>query len=310
MVLTHVHQKWQMDFKVRIHLKGGETVQLHTVTDSFSNAHIGAFLYRSKRNTSRVPYMDVQTTLRACFTEWGTLPDAIQTDGEPILAAAVGELPTRFTLWLAGLGIAHYKIASGKPTQNGSVERDHRTIYDYALFGQQHRCMSELQTYLHKCRHKLNKRYPSRSKRCGRKPPLIAHPELLVPLRAYQPQLEEVLFDLNKVDALLAQCRLERKVGKTGQITIGGMHETYCVGRAYARQYVHVRFEPSTRDYVAFVSNQKESLEEVKRFPARNISVNDILWRDMPERMICPQQMAFPLLWEAPCGVGERVYSL
>jgi hypothetical protein len=86
--LQFVHQRWEIDFKVKIHLTSGETVQQHTVTEPWSGAFIGSFLYPSKPNSNRVPLADVQNTLRICFAEWG-LPDEIQTDGEPILAATV-----------------------------------------------------------------------------------------------------------------------------------------------------------------------------------------------------------------------------
>lgn len=103
--LEHVRQRWEIDFKVKIQLQGGETVQLHTVTDSFSGAHIGAYLYASDPHTSRVALQEVQATLRACFIEWQTLPEEIQTDGETVLAVR-DDLPTDFTLWLAGLGVS------------------------------------------------------------------------------------------------------------------------------------------------------------------------------------------------------------
>lgn len=103
--LEHVRQRWEIDFKVKIQLQGGETVQLHTVTDSFSGAHIGAYLYASDPHTRRVALQEVQATLRACFIEWQTLPEEIQTDGETVLAVR-DDLPTDFTLWLAGLGVS------------------------------------------------------------------------------------------------------------------------------------------------------------------------------------------------------------
>ncbi len=45
---------------------------------------------------------------------------------------------------------------------------------------------------------------------------------------------------LTKVDTFLAQYQLQRKVGKNGQITIGGEHEYYSVGSAYAGQFVQI----------------------------------------------------------------------
>ncbi len=294
-ILTHTHQRWEIDFKVRIHLKGGETVQMHTVTDPFSGAHIGAYLYLSGRDTSRVPLLDVQATLRACFTEWRTLPEEIQTDGETILAATAVELPTLFTLWLAGLGVGHRRITPGRPTENGSVERGHRTLNDYGLYGQLHRSHADLQIYLSQCREELNTRYPSRAKGCGGQPPLTAHPELLHPLREYHPAYEQFLFDLRKTDALLATCLLERKVGKTGQITIGGEHEYYQVGRAFARQFVQVRFDPATRNFVAYFPDEQGQLQEIKRWPARNFEAHHLLWPGDPPPLHCPQQLALPL---------------
>jgi transposase InsO family protein len=299
-ILSRVHQRWEIDFKVKIHLAGGETVQLHTVTDPFSGAHLGAYLYRSGSDVSRVPLGDVQATLRACFTEWETLPEEIQTDGEAILAATAGELPTAFTLWLAGLGIAHRRIRPRRPTDNGSVERDHRTLTDYSLQGQLHRSLKDLQTYLHQCRLELNTRYPSRAKGCGGQPPLTAHPELLHSPRRYYPEQEEFLFDRRKVDTLLAACSWERKVGQMGQITIGGAHERYLVGRAFARQTVQIRFDLSTRNYVACRPDEAGQLQEIKRWPARNLEVHQLLWQAGPLPTHYPQQLALPLLWNNP----------
>jgi transposase InsO family protein len=295
--LTHAHQRWEIDFKVKIHLDCGLTVQLHTVKDPFSGAHIGACVYVSEPETSRVPLLEVQATLRACFTEWGTLPEEIQTDGEPILAATRGELPTGFTLWLSGLGVDHRTIRPGCPTQNGSVERDHRTLNEYSLQGQLDRSPADLQAYLDQCRQELNTRYPSRAKGCGGQPPLSAHPELLQPFREYRPENEEGLFDLGRVDALLARYRWERKVGKNGQITLGGEHEYYLVGRAFAQQSVWVSFDPDTRQFVAKQLDEEGHLQEIKRWPARNVEASQLLWPGDPPPNHCPQQLALPFPW-------------
>jgi hypothetical protein len=300
--LTHAYQLWEIDFKVKIHLQGGETVQLHTVTDPFCGAHIGAYVYLSGPNTSRVPLRDVQATLRACFTEWKTMPDEIQTDGEPILAATAEELPTSFTLWLAGLGIDYRRITPGRPTENGSVERGHRTLNEYGLQGQLHRSPVDLQGYLHQCRMELNTRYPSRAKGCGGQPPLRAHPELLHPLRLYAPENEELLFDLDKIDRLLAAGSWKRKVGKTGQITLGGEHAYYSVGRAWAGQFVQVRFDPAARHFIAYQTDEAGLLHEIQHWPARNLEVHHLLWPGDPLPLHCPQQLALIFAWEDNCG--------
>jgi len=87
---------------------------------------------------------------------------------------------------------------------------------------------------------------PSRAEGCQGRPPIVAHPELLQPRHPFQPEHELALFDLKRVDAYLATFTWERLVGKTGQITLGGRHERYTVGRAYKGQQVLVRFDPPT----------------------------------------------------------------
>lgn len=284
---------------MRIRLKNGETVQLHTVSDPYSGAYIGASIYPSKHGTGRVPLKDVQATLRRCFTEWSTLPDTIQTDGEPVLTGTPWDIPTPFTLWLAGLGIHHRIIHAGRPTENGSVERAHRTINDYGIVGQEEASALQLQAYLDQCRGELNTRYPSRAKGCGGKPPLEAHPELLHPRHLYHPELELLLFDLTKADSYLASLQFDRKVGQTGQITIGGEHEKYQVGPAFARQYIQINFDPARREYVAYSTEGNGTLREVKRWPARGLEIHDLLWPGDPTPFHCPQQLALPLKFEA-----------
>ena len=81
------------------------------------------------------------------------------------------------------------------------------------------------------------------------------------------------IFDLKRVDAYLATFTWERKVGKTGQITLGGRHQSYSVGRTYARQQVLVRFDPTDRHFVFHDVDDPES--EIGRRPARGLDVTD-----------------------------------
>jgi hypothetical protein len=76
------------------------------------------------------------------------------------------------------------------------------------------------------------------------------------------------------MDAYLAKFTWQRKVGKTGQITLSGAHEYYSVGRAYARQQVLVRFDPVDRHYVFFLPADPET--EIGRRPARNLDLADL----------------------------------
>jgi hypothetical protein len=85
----------------------------------------------------------------------------------------------------------------------------------------------------------------------------------------------------------------ERKVGKTGQITIGGRHQRYSVGRAYARQQVLIRFDPSDRYSVFFDVNQPQ--KEIGRRPARNLDTCDITGLAEWPSGLGVQQLPLPL---------------
>ncbi len=292
---THTHQRWQIDFKVDIHLQDGQTVQLHDVYDPFSGAHIGSCLYPSAAGARGVLEADVRTTLLGCFSEWGTCPEEVQTDGESALIGKPQDaLPSHFSLWLAGFGIQHRVIPPGKPTCNGGVERDHRTTMDYAITGQQHLPLPKLQEQLDQARWDLNAGYPSQAQGCGGQPPLQAHPELLTPRRSYHPDLQRSLFQLEGVEARLAQLAVERKVNKTGQISLGGQHEYYFVGRSYAGQMVQVGFDPKSHCFVAYQVEQADQRCEIKRWPARGLTVDDFL--DPPLTPARPIPLQLPLL--------------
>jgi transposase InsO family protein len=294
--LTQTHQRWQIDFKSYIRLGNGQTVQLHDVSDPFSGAHLAARVYRAASpNSRRVPLEDVRATLRVSFSEWATLPDEIQTDGEPILAGKAGEdYPTLFRLWLVGLGVTYRVITPGKPTQNGSVERDHRTTHDYTLVGPTYADLDQLQHQLDADRRLLNEVYPSRAKGCAGQPPLQAHPELRTPRHAYHPELEREWFDLRRVDAFLATQHWERRVSKTGQITLGGQHAYYTLSRQYAGQIVQITFDPVDRTFVASLSDEFGHPYELKRWPARGLSAEDILG-PLP---LPPAPIQLPLLFD------------
>jgi hypothetical protein len=292
---TLVHQRYQVDFKVEIPMVDGTWINLHTVRDPVGEATIGAFVYATPKRTKRVSLEQVRAVLRACFARWGTLPDEVQTDGEPALIGQPQDtFPGRFTLWLKGLGIDHLVIRSGRPTDNGAVERCHRTVNDYAIVGNETVDVIRLQELLNQAVDELNRELPSRAKGCGGQPPITAHPELLQPRRPFCPEHELAVFDLKLVDAFLATFTWERTVGKTGQIEIGT--KRYSVGRAHARRRVSVRFDPADRHFVFFDPDQPE--QEIVRRPAQGLEVQDLTGLIPWPEELGPQQLPLPLAFE------------
>lgn len=291
-----VHQQWQVDFKLGIPLKGGNLVNLCTIRDPVGEACIGAFVFSAgkRKPGKRVKFEQLRSALRQCFTYWNTLPAEIQTDNEAVFVGASWDpFPSRFTLWLKGLGIGHRLIRPGTPTDNAEVERCHRTIYDYAIAGNEAMDLSGLQAILSEAVEELCFQLPSRAHGCNGLSPIEAHPQLLQPPRPFQPQHELAIFNLQAVDACLAEFTWQRKVWKTGQITMGGTRLRYSVGRAYARQLVLVRFDPLDRHFVFFLLSDPEF--EIGRRPARNLEIADLMGFETWPVGLGSQQLLLPL---------------
>jgi transposase InsO family protein len=177
---TEVHQRWQVDFKMSIELEDGTLVNLLTVRDPVGEACLGASIFpagKVSRKGKRVTFLQLRGGLRACFALWRTLPDEIQTDGEAIFAGKPQDsFPSRFKLWLVGLGIDHLVIRSGMPTDNSEVERCHRTVNDYAIVGNEDAHFTQLQYILDEAVHELAFELPSRAEGCGGLAPIVARP--------------------------------------------------------------------------------------------------------------------------------------
>ncbi len=300
------HQRWQLDFKVKIRLADG-LAQLFTLFDEASGGCIGAWLFA---NPSERPHLaDGYTFLRYAFTRWGLMPAELQTDGETILVGRPGDafFPTQFTLWLAGLGITQQVIPSGEPTENAEVERGHRTVNEYVLLGQERLTVAQLNPLLEQATHELAYQLPSHAKHCQGQSPVVAYPALCDPDRPYHPDQERQHFSLARVDAFLADKVWLRLVGKTGQITIGEQRR-YTVGRPYAGQQVWVRFDPHDRHFVFYEVNPETPTpgEEIGRRPARSLEVADLLTLAEPPLAPIPLQLPLPIVWPDGVYVNEQ----
>ena len=275
---SHVHECWQIDFKLGIPLTDGTLVNLHTVRDPVGAVCLGAYVFPAGQVgqvPTRVTAEEVRSVLRRCFARWGTLPDAVQTVGESSLIGQFqDELPSPFRLWLIGLGIAHRQIRPARPTDNAEVERCHRTVTDYAIVGNEDHSLAALQRLLDQAVEELASQLPSRASGCGGQPPLRAHPQIGQPRRPFAPAYEHAHFDLARVDAYLASLCLKRKVDKQGRVTLGGRHERYRVGAAYAHQTLSVRFDPTDRHFVFYADDALQV--EVARQAARHLDLTDL----------------------------------
>jgi len=245
------HGVWQMDAKESVPVAGVGVVTINQARDEYGRATVLHQIHpatQEDQHTVKLTREQVQQDCRVAFTQWG-LPDAIQTDRAPIFVDAdPTPFPTPLSLWWVGLGIVHRLIPRHCPQRNGSVERSHRTLNERTLVGQHFADAAALQQPIEADWAELNGECPSRARGCQGQPPLVAHPELLIPRRPYHPQREPALFDLKRVDAYLATQTWLRTVSSVGQVTLGGYR--YGVGIAWAHQTVSIRFDPQDRHFV------------------------------------------------------------
>lgn len=302
---TQVHQRWQVDFKLDLALADGSKVNLMTVYDPVAGACLGAWVFPAPlaaQRGERVSLQQLQTGLRLCFARWQTLPFEIQTDNESVFVGKCGDvLPSPFTLWLAGLGIKHLLIRPGRPTDNGGVERTHQTLNAYVILRRQPWLnQRELQQALDRGVGELVFELPSQAADCRGRPPAEAHPELQRHVRPFWLEWEWALFDLEQVDQCLAAVTCQRRVNKAGQISLGGRHEYYSVGRSYANQEVLVRFDPCGREFVFY--SIAAPATEIGRQPARHLTAAGLIGLVPWPTSLGPQQL--PLPWNVKTGVS------
>lgn len=296
---TRVHECWQIDFKLGINLKDGTQVNLHTVTDQVSSACMTTQLTAAGEvgsRPSRVTKTELQATIRTAFHQWQTLPEIIQTDNEAVFVGNTSDhFPSRFTLWLTGLGIIHRRIRPGRPTDNAQVERNHQTVCNYAIVGNEELSRVQLQNVLTQSVGELTHELPSWAANCQGRPPVHAYPELINHPNVWRPELELACFDLKRIDSRLASSTWQRRVSKNGQVCIGGHHRYYSVGRQYARDDVHVCFDPHDRNFVFFLVDESPSTvgPEIARRPARFLTVEEITGLNDDNASIGPQQLRF-----------------
>jgi hypothetical protein len=294
-----VHQRWPVDFKLGIPLRDGARVNRCPVRDPVGEACLGAFVFpagRVGRRPRRVRRDELQSALRRCFAHWGTLPDEVQTDGEPVFSdPAQDGFPGRFRLWWLGLSLVPVTRRPGKPTDPAEVERCHRTVMAYAIPGNEGAGREGLPAILDQAVDEMVFQLSSRAEGCRGRPPGLAHPELLQPRRPFQPDHELVAFDLTRVDAVLAIGTWNRQVSATGQICRGGPHPYSSVGRAQAGQRVQVRFDPADRHFSFDPLDQPE--REIRRRPARHLDLSDrtglAVWPLGPGPQPLPLPLAF-----------------
>jgi hypothetical protein len=303
-----------MDAKESVPVAGVGVVTIHQARDEFGRATVMHRVHPAQEPEQRVVKLtteQVQQDCRIAFSQWG-LPDVIQTDRAPIfLDKDPTPYPTRLTLWWVGLDIAHRLIPRHTPKRNGTVERSHRTLDERTLIGQQFNGADHLQAQVDADWHELNAECPSRAKGCGGQPPLVAHPELLIPRRPYQPEWEAALFDLTRVEAYLAHQTWLRIVSQVGQVSLGGYR--YGLGVAWAGQTVTIHFEAEAHQFV-FTLVRPEHQRRLPQLdlapiqlPPQGLSMEALSGLPLALSELPSRQLLLPFLMCDPAPVSQGV---
>jgi transposase InsO family protein len=127
------HQRWQMDAKEGVRV-GHDWVTIQEIRDVFSGVMLAAlaFVTTTAKRWRRLSLAEYQQVLRGAFQCWG-LPLEVQTDHDGVFVVPKDpQFPSLFTLWLVGLGVTHVTSRPYRPTDQGAIERNHRTLGDFS----------------------------------------------------------------------------------------------------------------------------------------------------------------------------------
>lgn len=287
--VTHPHQRWQMDGKETVPLGDQDVATILNIRDPVGALMISsqAIVTTTEKGWRKVTLREAQDTLRLAFAEWGR-PLEVQTDREVVYVGSPGsDFPSPFTLWLLGLGITHIVSRDRHPTDQPHVERNHRTLGDMAWKDEHFDNQKQLQATLDDRRQRYNEELPVQAANCQGHPPLEVHPWARHSGRPFHPDLEWMLFDMERVDAYLASRVWTRQVSASGNVSVGG--HLYYVGRAHLEETVSVRFIRATRAFCFQLADGTL----VAELPA--VGLNKV---DLIDYM--PIEEAFPMTFQLP----------
>jgi hypothetical protein len=261
-----VHACWQVDVDEQVCLPGYGRAHVLNIYDHFSGIKIASLLFPAQRNgkACRLTWRQFQWALRQAFHKWG-LPDRVRTDRDRALVARdPSPFPLAFTLWLAGLGIEHELIR--RVTQNGGVERSHRTwvarLKGYGPFA----ALPTWQALVDYELWRMNAVLPSRGRHCQRRPPLLVYPQARIPRRGYRAADELAMFAEHRLHAYLAEGEWLRKTSDKGQFRIG--NQRFNLGVGHKDQWMKIVFQPK----VGFQAVCPESAAVLKVFQLKGLS--------------------------------------
>lgn len=286
------HEAWEMDARGHSYVSGVGVVTLIHLNDRRSHLRLLSYpCWLGEKRAQRHPTTaDYQLVLRLAFTDWG-LPDRLAVDHDSVFHdnSSQSPFPTRLHLWLLALGVSLVFNRKRRPTDQGMTERSHQLWHAQVVQGQDFAGWQDLYLQLRARRDFLNRCLPCAS--LQNRPPLVAFPLATQPRRAYRPEWEADLLNLDLIYAYLARGHWFRKASNVGCVTLGDQH--YCFGSQWAKSQVEITFDPADCHLLFLTEDGKRC----QRRPIKGISL-DILLADLAVFVQLPTfQLALPFTW-------------
>ena len=260
------HDEWQMDAQGVTKVDGVGKVSVITIIDVVSRLKVESC---PRAHISKPAADDYYVTLRRAFLNYG-LPKRLSLDHDTVFFdnTSPSPFPTRLHLWLLGLGIDIVFTRIRRPTDHASIERTHQTMTSQALLGQRYSSAESLWAELDKRRAVLNQYLPIRA--LHHQAPLEAYPEAVFSGRAYRPEWESALFDLQRIYQYLAQGRWFR-YNNHGSVRLGTYN--YYLDYHYDKQTMEITFDANQ---VAFICQPEASKPPIV-VPAQGLTKADLM---------------------------------
>ena len=286
------HQRWELDGYGHQLVPAVGVISLLNLTDTVSRLKLLSYpcwlgAQRAQRHPTTADY---QLVLRLAFTRWG-LPDRLAVDRDSVYYdnQSGSPYPTLLHQWLLALGIAVEIGPPGRPTVRARIERSHQLWDQQVLAGQTFPDLASLRAALDARATFLNTHLPCAS--LDDRPPLVAYPEAGTPRRAYRPEWEATLLDVQRVVTYLGQGEWFRRVGSNGMLQLGG--QGYYLGTDWVGQQVRLSVDPAP----AHLLVERGGGTAPARLPLKGVTPA-VLLGDLQavftERV---HQLAFPVSW-------------
>lgn len=231
------HQEWELDAQGVTSVAGLSQVSCINILDIHSHLSIDRHACLHQRHPRASVYQQV---LRRAFLRYG-LPEQVSLDHDSAFYdnKSPSPFPSVLHLWLLGLGVQVRFIHKAPPWEHARIERQHQTLAGQAITGQTFADETTFQGRLQARILFLNQTYPTRA--LAGQAPLQACPQARHSGRAYSPETETALLDLQRIYTYLQQGRWFRQVSAVGTFSLGG--QLYNVTTRWAKQTMEITFD-------------------------------------------------------------------